>query len=228
MAKLKLGPVVVGLRGTVGGLTFSANKSGPYVKQWQRPPKVRTNLQTDAGNTMLQASSEWVNITALQRADWDTWAAGPAPARFNSLGEPLVLSGFNWFVEMNSQLLYNGASINQPAPVLPEPGSFPLGSLFMQAVPIPLARISHTVDPIVGFFTMYRMAQGKSNASNSFAQPNYYTFRRGDGATNPSFILPDVVSRWGTVQENRAWYLQAHLINLEGLRGPATLDLETT
>ena len=228
MAIIKLGPVVIGIRGTVAGNTFSANKSGPYVKGWKRPPKTRNQAQATTGNTMIQAASEWVNLTDLQRADWDTWAAATAPARFNSLGEPLVLSGFNWFVELSSQLLYNGASINQPAPVLAEPAAFPLNTLFVQAVPSETARINFFGSPITGFFSKFDIAQAGSSASNSFAQPQYHPLRRDDGATNPVFVKDEFLAIWGAIQENRAWYIRAFLINLEGLRGPAALDRTIT
>lgn len=228
MAIAKFGPVVVGLRGTVGGMTFSANGSGPYVKQWQRPKKVRSQLQAQTGNIMLQAASEWVNITAAQRTAWDAWAAATAPARFNSLGEPLVLSGFNWFVEMTSQLLYQGQPVNAPAPVLAEPAALLVAVWFVQATPGQQMRIGFFPSPATGFYIKAQVAQARSAAANSFAQPRYFTSFQPEAPASPINLDAFALERFGAIQVNRSWFLRVFKVNLEGLRGPSALFLTTT
>jgi len=46
MARVEMGTIVVGLRGTVGGLTFSTNRSGPHCHVWTRSGNARTSLQS--------------------------------------------------------------------------------------------------------------------------------------------------------------------------------------
>jgi hypothetical protein len=68
-------------------------------------------------------------MTALQRAAWDTFAATDPEPTFNSLGEPVTLSGWNYFVRCNNRLLQNGQAIiiappsgadaTQPATITP-------------------------------------------------------------------------------------------------------------
>ena len=121
MAIIKLGTTVVGIRGTVGGLTFSANKSGPYAKNWQIGPKTRTPAQTVQRNSLAEFASAWRDISGAQQIDWDTYAALPAQDLINSLGLPYSISGFNWFVKINTQLASAGNPQRDDAPTLTRP-----------------------------------------------------------------------------------------------------------
>jgi len=104
MAIVRYGLIVTGIRGSVGGSTYSANKSGPYVKAWAPAINPRTPFQSNERRILSWVASEWRNITPAQRAGWNTWAALAPQEQTNTLGEAYYLSGFQWFVKLNIRL----------------------------------------------------------------------------------------------------------------------------
>ena len=110
MAIIKFGPTVTGIRGTVAGTIFSANKAGPYARAWSRPSNRRTASQTDRRSKLAHAAGLWRTEDSGDRDDWDTWAALPAQEKTNSLGEAYYVSGFDWYVAINIRLELMGRS----------------------------------------------------------------------------------------------------------------------
>ncbi len=123
MAIIKLGAMVVGIRGTMGGVTFSANKSGPYARVWSRSANPRTTFQQDQRSVIAAIPVLWRVLTAMQQAAWDTWAALPAQDRTNSLGETISISGFNWFTIINTRLINIGRSTRTAVPTQSRPSA---------------------------------------------------------------------------------------------------------
>ena len=105
MAIIKIGAPLTGIRGTIGGITYSANKSGPYAKAWARSSNPRTEKQTTERSYLAELSTKWRDIGWLYRAAWDSFAALPAQELTNSLGEAYYASGWNWFCKCNIRLL---------------------------------------------------------------------------------------------------------------------------
>lgn len=121
MALIKLGEMVSGIRGTIGGVTYSANKSGLYAKSWGKSPALQTIYQTPIRAIIGSLSAQWRDLTAGERGDWDIWAADLAQERTNSLGEPYYLSGYGQFCAVNTRLLSASHAILTTAPV----GAYP-------------------------------------------------------------------------------------------------------
>lgn len=101
MAICKFGTSVTGIRGTLGGATYSANKAGPYLRAWRMPALSQTSLQTRQRAALSRYGQLWRGMTSSLRADWGTWAALAAQARTNALGETYYLSGWQQFVAIN-------------------------------------------------------------------------------------------------------------------------------
>lgn len=108
MAILKLGELVAGVRGTIGGTIYSANKAGPFARGWSRGSNPRTTPQTEQRALMSSHPGPWAALDQADRDDWDTYAADPAQELTNSLGEPYYVSGFNWYCRINTHLLVAG------------------------------------------------------------------------------------------------------------------------
>ena len=104
MAKVLLTAPLSGLRGKVGGVVFSANKSGPYVKLFSMPVNPQTQKQSIQRAFVAQLSSEWRALSAGQKTAWDVFAALPAQDQTDSLGQTYSLSGWGWFVKCNTRL----------------------------------------------------------------------------------------------------------------------------
>jgi len=108
MAILTFGAPVTGLRGTIGGITYSANKSGPYARIWSRGANVRTPPQSVHRLTLSALAAQWRNIDPADRADWDAFAADPGQELTNALGEAYYISGFLWWIKISRELIFAG------------------------------------------------------------------------------------------------------------------------
>lgn len=101
MAIITLGELVAGIRGTTGGLTYSANRSGPYVKPWAKGPNPRSPLQQNLRGEMSQQGLLWQALTGAQRTAWQAFALADPEPTYNSLGELIVPTGYMYFCRMN-------------------------------------------------------------------------------------------------------------------------------
>ena len=117
MAIVKLGPVVTGIRGSLGGVVFSNSRGGPYCRSSYKPVNPRTALQSDCRNFISWVPGLWRGLTVEQQEAWATYAALPAQALTNSLGETYYASGYNWFLSINSNRTEVGLVILEDPPV---------------------------------------------------------------------------------------------------------------
>ncbi len=99
MAKIKLGPTVVGIRGTIGGITFTENKSGPFARAWSRGANPRAPLQSAQRGRLGSIPDLWRALTPAEQAAWDAFAALPAQDQTDRFGDTFSLSGFGFFTK---------------------------------------------------------------------------------------------------------------------------------
>lgn len=123
MAIIKVGAPLAGIRGTLGGITYSENGSGTYAKQWSIPSNPRTPHQTAERGFLARMPSLWAALSDAQRADWRSFAADPAQEKTNPLGEKYYASGYNWFCQCNVSLLRVGRATIQPSPTQAQPAT---------------------------------------------------------------------------------------------------------
>lgn len=123
MAITKLGALVVGIRGTVGGVTMSENRSSTYAKLWSRPVRRNTPAQLQQRGFMSFLGREWRTLSTAEQDDWATFAATPPETDYNSLGEIYLLSGFGWFSRIYLRRLRTGQvpDLLAPAAVVVNP-----------------------------------------------------------------------------------------------------------
>lgn len=108
MAIIKFGAVVVGARGTIGGLIFTAGKAGPYVRNWARGANPRSDKQSRQRSRFSYQPELWRALDDTERDAWNDFAADPAQELINALGEPYFASGYAWFVKINTRLARAG------------------------------------------------------------------------------------------------------------------------
>lgn len=121
MAIAKFGVLIVDARGTIGGVVFTANKAGPYLKLWAAAVNPQSPLQTAQRAKISTAAQAWQALSSANRDLWDTYAALPAQDLTNSLGETYSISGFLWFVRISSNLASAGESPRDQPPTLAIP-----------------------------------------------------------------------------------------------------------
>lgn len=123
MAIAKYVAPLAGLRGTVGGLTYSENLAGPYVKLWSGPSNPRTAGQQVERGFMGSMAELWRATTAAEKIGWNIFAALPAQELTNSLGEAYYISGFGWFCKCNIRLLRVGRTPRSSWPTVARPAA---------------------------------------------------------------------------------------------------------
>ena len=128
MSIIKFGAMVVGARGTAGGLIFSANKSGPYVRAWSKGANPQTSLQQSQRATLGDLAGRWRDLTVAEQDDWIDYADDAAQELTNSLGETYFISGFNWYVRINLHLLQAAGGVRDDAPTNTRPALPIIGS----------------------------------------------------------------------------------------------------
>lgn len=123
MAITKIGPPLAGIRGTIGGITYSENLSGTYAKLWSIGSNPRTSKQSVERGYLGRMPALWNALSDAQRAAWRTFAADPAQELENPLGEAYYASGYNWFCKCNVRLLRVGRAPIQPVPTQARPAA---------------------------------------------------------------------------------------------------------
>jgi len=90
--------------GSVGGVTYSHNAGGMYQRARTIPTNPQSGFQTQVRNAMTELVNAWTEIlTPAQRAGWDLYASNVPTT--NALGDPINLSGQNWYIGVNTPLL---------------------------------------------------------------------------------------------------------------------------
>lgn len=101
MAIVTLGNLIGQARGSIGGLTFSNSRSGPFIRTRRGPAQATTNPQANARSLFSNAAAHWRNqLTNDQRAAWNTLAA--STPFDNALGNKMYLSGFSLYIRNNA------------------------------------------------------------------------------------------------------------------------------
>lgn len=121
MAICKFGGGITGIRGTLGGNTFSANTNGAFVRQWSRVHNPQTISQAVNRYYWSYIPSLWRALTSGQRTDWNDY--GAANALTNKLGETYYRTGYQWFAHCAQNLYVIGGTPPTDAPVDPAPAA---------------------------------------------------------------------------------------------------------
>jgi len=121
MAKVKMGVVVTGLRGTVGGMTFSANRAGNYAKVWTRSANARTWRQSVRRQALSVNAMAWRDLDPGDQAYWDAFGADVGQEQMDPFDNGYYLSGFQWSVKVNSWM----KSVGRAAVSTPPAGTVP-------------------------------------------------------------------------------------------------------
>lgn len=97
MAKILFGPLIAEARGQIGGIVFSRNTHGPYVRENFSPVNPNTERQQSIRSALTLASTAWRDtLDFSMRAEWDQYAKNtPVVDKFGKAG---YLTGFQQYV----------------------------------------------------------------------------------------------------------------------------------
>lgn len=93
--------------GSVGGCTFSHNRYGMYVRNRSIPVNPGSLNQTGIRTQFSNLATRWkMTLTDMQRQSWNEYAA--QVPKIDTLGDPIFVTGFNWYVGVNALRRYAG------------------------------------------------------------------------------------------------------------------------
>ena len=120
--------VIAQASGALGGLVFSRNAGGPYMRARVTPTNPNTPEQQAVRAFLSQLTSLWVNsLTVAQRQGWTDYAAN-VPL-INRIGQSRNVTALNMYVRSNVPLLQAGFARQDVAPTIFDLGDFtaPIG-----------------------------------------------------------------------------------------------------
>jgi len=163
-------------------------------------------------------------------SDWDAYAADPAQALTNSLGETYYASGFNWFVSCNQQANEMGDAQVDDAPTDPRPAAPNFSSLTVDASPGTGSQITYPsgeFDPDLRLVLRVEMANSTGQQVSGAAIYTVVLDPSPPAATLN--IQSELEAVYGLVLDNRAWFAFLHAQDEYGQRSaPAELRAITT
>lgn len=136
MAKISPSSLLIDVRGKLGGLVFSSNKSGGYLTTLKRPIQPNTTAQRNIRGRTRSAALWWTENrldtppdppwnTQSYKAHWDDFAALPERIRYDYWGEPYTVTGYNEFLNFAVVEALDGNAFRETPPTDPIPALWP-------------------------------------------------------------------------------------------------------
>lgn len=101
--------------GKLGGIVFSHNRGGTYIRQRVVPTNPGTTFQTNVRNVMANLAIAWqTELTQAQRDGWEVYAQN-VPVT-DVIGESITLTGINMYVRSNTAVFQAGLTRVDDAP----------------------------------------------------------------------------------------------------------------
>lgn len=117
------GTIIAAASGSMGGLTFSRGKGGPYIRIRANPIHPGSVFQETVKAAFSQLSIAWQDeLTPAERAAWDAYAA--QVSLVNRVGDPIYVTGANHFIRSNVPRIQIGATRIDAAPIVYTLGNF--------------------------------------------------------------------------------------------------------
>lgn len=223
MAIVKCGSIVVGIRGTIGGVVFTANASGPFARVWSRGSNPKSPRQTLVRGHISALGPLWSALSDAAKATWTAFGLAPPEIDTNSLGEQIYLTGWQWFVRVNQRRQSMGLATTSTLPTN-SPVTAPI-SCTLTASELPAGTVSlswtaadfpagYSASLLLGVHPTTGLVAKTSNLVQIYAQH--------EPAGTSADISTAILERLGSIRTS--WKLFGHLYKLrdDGVRSTAT------
>lgn len=211
MALLTPGPLTSEVSGRIGGTIFAHNRGGMYVRNGTKPSIVTTPSAQEFKAILGTVSKLWNNLSAAQIAAWNTYAANN-PQK-NRLGRQISLTGQNFFIKLNSRLLYAKAPSIALPPTAPPPNVAAVAAMSVSSsggtVSITFDDTGMTADEVLWIKVASSFSATKKNVNNLFCSLPVTALQ----PSSPLNIGSDVVAKIGTIQKDQFVYLQIRTLD---------------
>lgn len=216
MAKVKFAAPVSGLRGSIGGVVFSANHSSNFVKSRTMPSSKQSKALSDTHVAFAALPELWRALDSGQRDDWATWAADPAQEKTNSLGEAYYCTGYQWFMALNNRLLgfFENPTEDPPPVPKPTPTVFYVPAIYETNVG------GSNIGILEAEYEDYRLTMSLAiyNTPTVVASLSDMKIcvRRDFPVTTPVDIQTEIEDVWGTLTHPQSWVMWVQRSDIYG------------
>jgi hypothetical protein len=121
MAIMTPGPTVGQVSGRIGGIVYSRNRGGAYIRNGAIPTLSSTPYAVAAKARLADYSKLWADLTSVQKLAWKNWAVQNPVV--NRLGHQITLSGHMAFVQLNVVISNAQGTLISDPPVVAPPSS---------------------------------------------------------------------------------------------------------
>lgn len=211
MALIKTGSVVGEISGRVGGIVYSHNAGGMYIRNGSIPINPSTSYRDAVKALFTSASKFWTTLASADRTAWSEWAS--TISWTNRLGASISLSGQMAAIQCNARILgVGGTMISVPT---------------LTAAPSNISGVTLTADIGSGTFTLawtsgalaagchgYFRGCTLPSASQNYTRNRWRTFMvTPAAATSPQSIESPFVARFGTLTAGERISVQYSVID---------------
>lgn len=222
MALVKFGAGVSEMRGKEGGVIYSRNAYGSYIKTKVSPINPQTARQLEERTLMGNQAQNWAGLSASEKAGWVN--LGSQVTRINRFGDTTNYSGFSLFMKCNRNIVLAGGSAVDEAPTVP---TIPvLNAVSVTAgLGIDEINLTFTPTPVPAGYAMLVYMTNNILTGRSFVK-NYYRFicKVAAAQTSPQ----ELKDEWAAVFSNvmvvgARIFVKAKLVHLaSGFEGVAS------
>jgi hypothetical protein len=103
MARVQYGSYITALAGSIGGTSYQANKSGYIARAKPNFSNKNSILQQENKFTFNSVRTLWLALTQAQKDAWNVYAS--THTYVTVWGTNRTLSGYNWFMACNINLI---------------------------------------------------------------------------------------------------------------------------
>ena len=216
MAKIKLGAIVVDMRGKSNGHVFSRNRGGAYMRTKITPSNPQSTFQMSVRGIFAAISSAWSALTATNRQSFENLVS--SYARTDIFGDLRNPTGKNLFQRLNQNLELTGQA---QLTTCPEPSEVPFANVTSSSANFstPLFEIvlgGVTTGSKLMFFATPPLSQGTKFVKNKLRLIDVQ-----NGGNAGSFDITAVyVSRLGALSAGQNIHVGVRVVNANGQASP--------
>jgi len=225
MAKIKLGATLADARNAAGGIVYSKNQFGSYVRQKVSPVQPRTTHQNAARARVQDLATRWAHtLTSTQRLGWISLAE--ANQVIDVFGDSQTLTGMQFYVRVNRNLLQAGGTrIDDP------PANQSVTALLTLSVTADVSDnkigVTFTPTPLGASEKLVIYATPPLSSGRAFAQ-NFlkYIYYSAAAQVSPVDVTTEWRNRFGDYQAGQRITIEACILN--STNGAASAVLQAT
>jgi hypothetical protein len=179
--------------GSVGGCTFSRNRSCEYVRARVVPVNPASSYQTAVRAYLASLVASWTSVlTPAERAAWDAWAYATEQSGWG--GKVYKMTGQNAYIKMNALRLQLGVATTKVAPsvssgaILTPPGIVSATGA-TEVLSISFTNTDAWATAVGGYLGVY-IGRPQNPSVNFFKGPYRYMGKISGAVTPPTSPLP--------------------------------------